>query len=254
MAGDKIDQYTFNRPAAAAEGDLLVVAIALTFAPEASVPACPGAAAVIVPPAGWTTVLADFPGGENALGDFGSGDECDRLGVYTRQVGPIGAEPATYIFDWAGGGSVSAAMVIVTLKAGGGVSGVYPAVNVAAPAVNIIAAGLGNPVTCEAPSVTTTQANTTLLAIFVARNGTWPSPPGDGLAFTTPAGMTELENEQSQLPPTNPIGMGVFYEVIPTAGATGVRTSDCDINTGNSNIFLGMGYALAIAGCGGSAP
>ena len=132
-----------------------------------------------------------------------------------------------------------------------GLVGGIPTVNIAAAAGRIIAAGVGNPTTVESPSITTTADNTLLLAIFVARNGK------AGTAFAVPAGMTDLAvavNLQTSLAPVDALGRGVFVEYLPTTITTGTRSTTCDIDvTEYANPYQGMGYALAIAGCGGTA-
>ncbi len=242
MAFASVTSLTIPTPVGTIDGDLLVAAMATTYSPTGSIATpCPGAVPVIVPPAGWTTMLADFPGGENSMGDLGSGPECDRLAVFWKIAA---SEPPTHTFDWSAGGSVSAAGFIKNFTA------VDPAtpINVAAPSALVTLQGV-NPMPVDAPSVVTTQPNCLLLCIFVARNGS-EGLPGGG-PFVAPGSMLSMVpalNLATFLPPTNPFGIAMFQEIIPTPGATGIRTATVPQNRVPPNPLQGMGYSFCVAG------
>ncbi len=247
MALDFVTTMSFATPAGVAAGDLLIVACAITYAPfEGNSPVAPGAVSVITPaiPANWDTILADFPGGTNALGDYGSGAEEDRVAFFSRIVTAAeAAVPMVHTFTWAaGGGAVSAAGFIVPFSTQ--VPTFSPSVY-GATAVTITP-NVGNPMDVTAPSMTPTEGNQLLLCVYVARNGI----PG-GTLFAVPGGMADLDPSPVNVRTfggADPLGLGAFIETV-AALPTGVRVSSTTQEDAPPNIFQGMGYSLLISGC-----
>lgn len=240
---------TLNTPAGVADGDLLVAAFAITYAPSLGTsPVAPGAVAVITPavPANWELVLADFPGGNNAMGNQGAGLEADRFAVYKRVVTAAeAAAPIAHTFTWAaGGGAVSSAGVIKAFATT--VPTFAPSVY-GATAVTITANG-GNPMNVTAPTMTPTEADQLLVTFYVARNGLNPAPGGS--TFSTPAGMANLSTPVNMRSGglSDPIGIASFVETVSPL-PTGVRVSVVTQDNVPSNPFRGMGYSILVSGC-----
>lgn len=242
-------QFVFATPGNV--GDLMVVGVAITYAPtQNGTLACP-VGAQVVPPAGWDTLLPDSPQGENDLGDLGGGAECDRLAIFTkvREAG----DGIGFVFTFGGAGAVSAAAFVKVFPQV--VPGTPPEVDVAAPAV-LITTSPGSPMDVDAPSIVTVSDATVLMVVFVSRwpfQGTGPAPS----QWTVPAGMTGVDfppsfaggQVETQGAGTAGLGIGVFVETLAVAGATGVRTSQC--SQAPEQPLRGMGYSLAISGGGG---
>lgn len=247
-----VTQIAINTPAGAVEGDLMIACVAICFFPRSisgQTDPCPAPLPIIVPPAGWTTLLADAPGGENDLGDAGDGDECDRIAVFTRVVAAV--EPPTHTFTWAPHLSSAAGFIIDIPQV---VNGITPTVDVAAPACTI-STGVSNPFDVVAPSVVTVDPDTLLLCIFESRAadfGTTPFtiPPGMSVAGFDPLLAADGANIQTQS--AAPIDLGLFIERLASSGPTGTRTSACSVfSFPPGPVFKAMGYSLAISAGGG---
>lgn len=246
MAAPQVNSLVLAVPGDAEPGKLIMVAIAITYAPELGVSGPdPGAAVVAITPAepGWDVVLSDL-NARNFLGDFGSGDEADRLAVFTRLASA--AEPASYTFNFTDG-PVSAAGAIKCFQTA---LDSYPPNVTQAAAAAIVTPNAGNPMDVEAPQLAATEAGLLLVCFFVARNGGAPAP--GGTAFTVPPGMHDLSpaiNLRTNVTPADPLGLAIFAEILAADGDTGTRTSTCDQNNAPPNPFTGMGYSCLLAGC-----
>lgn len=247
MAGQVVTETVMAKPAGLAQFQLMIAGIGMTFNPnvgETSFPTdvCPGAGALVTPPAGWVAILAD---GELPYGDLGSGNECDRLAVFAKVAGAV--EPASYTFSWAPHLAATASFIKAFTPS---VVGVPPVVNVAAVAPTITT-GVGNPLAVVAPSISPTAPASMLLCIYLARVF------GLGVPFSTPPGMMSPD---FAFDPNNvlcgnaaPLDIGLFLQVLAAAGATGTRTSQVTTIAPVGGLpFKGLGYSLALSG-GGSA-
>jgi hypothetical protein len=244
VTDDFVSELTITTPGAL-EGDLLIAAIAITFAPSLGTsPVAPGAVAVITPPAGWTTVLADYPGGDNSMGDLGDGEEQDRFAVFARVVED--PEPVDHTFTWPGAdGDVCAVGTIIPFNAV--IPGFTPTVHVAPTSVTILPNG-ANPTTVRANGVTPLEEEI-MVSFFVARNGA--EPGAGGSTFSTPGGMNDFStpiNARTTAAGTDPLGLAAFWETVSLL-PTNVRESDVTQNNAPPNLFQGMGYSIMIAGC-----
>lgn len=197
---------TINVPAATAAGDLMlaVVTSANTTAPAT--------------PSGWTKETT-------ASTSFGSGS----MTVFTRIASA--AEPASY--SWTLGG---------TFEASGAV-GTYVGVNTASP-VQVEAVGSGNSKSAQAPSVTTTAANT-LVVTALSYNAVGV------ITVTPPPGTTQ---RGAVLSPGGFFGTVAADFLQATAGATGVQAFQLQSKSPYAAATIALAPASASAITFGSAP
>jgi hypothetical protein len=162
----------------------------------------------ITPPAGWTLVGSS----NNAAATANS------LAVYQRIAGA--AEPGAYQWTFGAGVLTAAAGGIQTF------SGVDTTTTIDASS----GAATASSVTHATPSITTTVANTMLVAAHTfASSATW----------TPPAGMAEAY-DRANLVVANAAGQsieGSFGEQ-PAAGVTGTKTATASANADRGNTFI----------------
>ena len=142
-----VNTITVNKPAGVLSGDLLIAYISKTMYGVGD-----------LAPSGWTLIRTD------------SNSSCCRSGIYYKVA--TSSEPASYTWNIAG----SETYGIGTIQ-------VYRGADTTSP---INAHGATTPISgtsYQAPSITTTVADTRLVTFFVARNGT--------ATWTPPTGMTE---------------------------------------------------------------
>lgn len=251
--GDPTTSIGLAKPAGGVVGQsMYVVAIAISFQPSKGTAVNPaGNVPVITPPAGWTTVLADAPAGENAMGNLGSGAEADRLAIYTKPV-EVG-DPIGWLWSWIPSGNAGNMAFIQIFD---GAVGTPPTVDAAAAAITVSVAG-GNPIATVAPSVVTTLPDDLMLAIYMARSSDaslFAAPPGmldpnwAGGVVNNPLG--DLANITSS-PAGLPFTLAMFTEQIVAPGATGTRTTPITQNAGQQLRSAGYSLALGVAGGGG---
>jgi hypothetical protein len=134
------------------------------------------------------------------------------------------SEDATY--TWAVGTGVSGAMAIVAYRGVDLNATTWSSVNNDTAATDI-----------PAPTVTTVNDDAVLVTVHAVNPNT-----GSGTAnFTTPSGMTErYDSNLTSDGTTLRAGLGVFDNVIETAGATGTVTSTC----GDNGRYVAFSIAL----------
>ena len=189
---------TINRPAGTVSGSLLLAQIAVRG----------GTTQTITAPAGWTLVPTN--------GRVNSGVTLAQA-IYYRIAGA--AEPASY--QWTFSSSARSTGIILR----------YSGTHATTP-INVsdgLAAGSGTVIT--APTVTTTVANTRLVAFFSHANSAG--------SLTTPAGMTSRSNGNSG-GGVNGIKRRATDQAIAAIGATGNKTSTA------SNSAARAGHLVAL--------
>jgi hypothetical protein len=234
-------------PGGLIDGDLLIVAIAITFQPNLGTSPSPPEEAVVFPaiPGDWVRVLSDYPEGTGNMPIVEQLRGEDRLAIFSRVVLDASAEPATHTFEWPlTVDPVSFCAFIQPYSTG--IVNSSPSIAAAAPQVDQTF-NAGNPMDVVAPSLTALEDTERLLCFFVARNGT--SVAG-GSPFTAPPSMVDLNNPMNlQTSGTaDPLGLAAFAEDVP-AGPTGTRTATVDQAGAPPNPFRGIAYSLLIAGC-----
>ncbi len=127
--------------------------------------------------------------------------------IYYKLAGAV--EPASYTWGFN-----------ATYRAGASLS-VFRGVDPAAP-IMVSSAANGSSTSLIAPSVTTTADNAMLVAFF-------SSAASAGSPFSQPAGMTEIVDLSDGAGP-NGISFSADYELLPTTGATGTRTSTASVS------------------------
>jgi hypothetical protein len=173
---------TLMKPTQCVLNDLLVVSV---FANDDTV--------TVSAPAGWT-VLGDLSGG------LSGASSVFRATWLYHFAGA--SEPTSYTFTLSGSPSLSA-------------GGIVDYRGVANPPIDASIKELFEPASFEAPSITTTQVNDYLVAMFV--NGSSMS----GVTWTAPAGMNSAVNNSV---------IGMFDQNMPTAGATGTKQATAGVN------------------------
>lgn len=161
----------------------------------------------ITPPAGWTLV----GGSSNAAATANS------LAVYQHIAGA--AEPALY--QWTFSGSA--------LAAAGGMQ-VFSGVDTTTPIDVSAGQATGNSLNHATPSITTTVANTMLVAAHTfASSATWAPP----------AGMTEAY-DRANLNTGNAAGQSIEGSYVAQAaiGATGTKTATASANADRGNTYI----------------
>ena len=172
-------------PSTKVVGDLLVAQVAVAG----------GSGTTVSAPAGWTAV--DPAGNANANGTN------LRQAVFRHLV--AAGDPTTVSFSFSS-----------TQKASGGMAA-YGGVDAAVP-VDAWAVATGTTASMVAPSVTTSRANTRLVALFGEKTDTTVSTP--------PAGMALLWNAASTGGAASTRTRSVAYDqAVAAAGATGTRTA-----------------------------
>ncbi|MCP3933955.1 MAG: DUF5011 domain-containing protein, partial [Actinomycetia bacterium] len=188
-------------PAGVVAGDLLIAQVGYNAV----------AGSTITPPAGWNTI--------DVLSHTTKGM---MQGLYWREA--TGSEPAQYSFTLSSGKSDTAAGTIAA----------YSDVNLTSPIDAFGGQENGTSTSVVAPSITTTQAGTTLVGFFAVRD--------DG-SITPPAGMTERWDVNSNA------GVGAVGEttaegadeLLGAAGPTGTRTATAQASDGS------IGHLVALA-------
>jgi Domain of unknown function (DUF1929)/Bacterial Ig domain/Kelch motif len=189
------------KPTGTATGDVLLASVAVRGVPA------------IAAPAGWSLVRTDPRG------------TILKQAVYVKVAGAT--EPASYMWTFS-----------VSKPAAGGISA-FAGVDTASPVnasggqANLSAAAV------TAPSVTTTAANTMLVALY-------GYAPLAGL--TPPAGMTERWEIGSAPGTTNPVVSEAATALQAAAGATGTRTATA------SKAVNSVGQLVALRPGGGGPP
>lgn len=171
----------------------------------------------ITAPAGWTEIQAI---------DQESAFE-PELRVYYKVAS---SEPSTYsitIAGQGGGNNFGTATVVAFTGANTGTP-----VDVSASQRNT-----SSSTSAQCPSVTTTQADTLLVAVYLTTNN-------GASTWTPPSGMTEQLDSR-----VTPDGhaLGIATETIAASGATGTRTATSTVSAAS----LGVSIALAPSGGGG---
>jgi hypothetical protein len=190
------DSLTIIKPAGTVENDVMLANI---YAVGASTP-------TITPPSGWTLIISTVGSASNS-----------RLSTYYKVAGA--SEPANYQWTFSGGQTNQ-----------GGIS-TYYGVNTADP-IDVYG-GQANTasISYTAPSVTTTVANTTLVAGFGALAG------GSDNTVTPPSGMTECYDVGQDN--DGPACLESADVVQASAGASGTKVA-----TGQSGTNIGHLVAL----------
>ena len=181
------------RPTGTVAGDVLVAAITVRNAPT------------ITPPAGWTLVRRTVRSGSFSQA------------VFVHAVGA--GEPATNTF------TLSIARTAI------GTIAAYSGVDTANPIVANSGLGTSASTSITAPSLTTTVANTHLVAFFGTAGAIGISPP---------AGMTERIEVASPAGVANPLTATLDDQPNPASGATGTRVA----TVAASSINIGQMVAL----------
>ncbi|MEM7271833.1 MAG: hypothetical protein AAF547_02030, partial [Actinomycetota bacterium] len=197
-------------PTTVATDDLLLAHVAYSVS---------GTVGNLTPPAGWTTLT------ESAANGL-------VHGVYWRIA--TSSEPAQYGFTLSGGGTETAAGSITVYD---GVDTASP-IDVFATQTNAAAAAV------VAPSVTTTNNDATLVALW--------SVADDG-ELTAPGGMTRRINAVSDTgaAAADETLAAVTEESFGTAGATGTRTATVDATNGSIATLVALTPASGGGGGGG---
>jgi serine protease AprX len=185
-------------PADANVGDLLIAQVAYN------------ANGAIETPAGW-----------NVIDVFNHPTKPIMQGLYWRAA--TSSEPAHYSFVLTSGKADTAAGAIAA----------YSGIDLTDPIDAVAGEATGSSTSVVAPSVTTSQPDTTLIGFFTVRD--------DG-SLTPPSGMTERWDVGSAA------GVGAIGEtmaeaadeVVPTAGSTGTRTASAQASDG------GIGQLVAL--------
>lgn len=182
-------------PLGTAENDVMIAAIG--YQPNTL---------TITPPAGWTLV----GGSSNA------GATANSLAVFRRIAGP--AEPASYLWTFSGGAQAAGGMQVF--------SGADTTTPIDVSAGQATASNLNH----ATPSITTTVANTMLVAAHTfASSATW----------IPPAGMTEAY-DRANLNTNNAAGQSIegSYAAQAAIGATGAKTARASANADRGNTYL----------------
>jgi serine protease AprX len=185
-------------PADVAAGDLLIAQVAYN------------ANGSIEPPAGW-----------NVIDVFNHPTKPIMQGLYWRAA--TSAEPAHYSFALASGKSDTAVGAIAA----------YSGIDLTNPIHAVAAEATGTSTSVVAPSVTTSEPDTTLIGFFTVR---------DNGSFTPPPGTTERW-DASSASGVGAIGettAAAVDEVVAAAGATGTRTATAQASDG------GIGQLVAL--------
>ena len=200
-----VNSLTVNKPTALATGDVLLALVADRGGNTTTVSSVP---------AGWSQILAV--------------DDAANLGMnlYRKVVSNAATEATSY--TWGLSGSVRAHAVIVVFR---GVDTTTP-INVSGSQIN------GASSTYTAPSVTTTVANTMLVAFFGATNG--------GATVAAPTGMTEAFDSGTSAGP-NGLVIESAYAIQAATGATGARTSTGNSSLTNTGLLVALRPSAAIA-------
>lgn len=201
-AGDRVTSLTITKPAGVVDNDVMIAAIGYDG----------GSSVTLTPPAGWSLVRRIDNG--TAIG----------LAVYRKVALGEGAS-----YTWT---------IDLTMDMFGGIQA-YAGVDTTAP----IDAEAGQPTPISTfhstPSITTTVANTMLVASFAAKGaGTW----------TPPAGMTERYDVAS-----NNFAAEGADQVQAAAGATGVKTATSTRNGIGATDLLALKPAVVWVSCTGYA-
>ena len=189
-----VNTITVNKPAGVLSGDLLIAYISKTMYGVGD-----------LAPSGWTLIRTD------------SNSSCCRSGIYYKVA--TSSEPASYTWNIAG----SETYGIGTIQ-------VYRGADTTSP---INAHGATTPISgtsYQAPSITTTVADTRLVTFFVARNGT--------ATWTPPTGMTEAYDFRFS---TGTLTTSSANASMAAAGATGTKTATL------SSSAWGIAQIIAIA-------
>ena len=178
--GGNVTSFTLTRPASTLVTDVLITQLTVK-----------GAAVTVTQPAGWVQVLSTASPGTS-------------LTQYIYYKIATDTEPASY--TW----TISAARVVA-----GGLTACRGVTNATAALVDASGAQTQSSVngSITAPSITTTVANTMLLAFF------------GGAANTTITANTPLTNEYSLSNGGQSIADSTGYQSLASAGATGTRTA-----------------------------
>lgn len=209
-AGGTNSSLTITKPTGTVSGDVLVAAIAIR--PETL---------TITPPSGWSLVLSQA----------NTNTQANAVAVYTKVAGA--SEPTSYTWSFSAGSTGSSGGIAAFT----GVDSVTP-VNVSGGATT----GVSASVSVNAPSVTTTVANTMLVTVHADSNAnTWAPPSGMTEAFDT-----------SSVTPINDVGESVElnYLAQSSIGSTGVKTATVEQTSGSPTPDVGEGIALALTPSG----
>ncbi|MCC8977604.1 glycine-rich domain-containing protein [Bradyrhizobium acaciae] len=141
-------QVSLSKPRDAVAGDMLIASISVNG----------GAPAVVTAPSGWTLIART--------------DNDSNVGIasYYKFVGS--SEPSSYTWT-----------ISPQTRAVGGITR-YTGVDSGSP-IDVVASSTGRGISATAPSITTSQASDTVIALFAADTGTNNSP-----LFSTSTGMT----------------------------------------------------------------
>ncbi len=200
-AGGNVTSFTLTKPASTLVTDVLVAQLTVK-----------GAAITVAPPVGWMQTLST-PSPGNSLTQY----------IYYKVA--TDTEPASY--TW----SLSAARVVAAgLTTCRGVTNTAALVNASGAQTQGSVNG-----SITAPSITTTVANTMLLAFFA------------GASNTTITANTPLANQYSQNNGGQNVADSAGHQALAAAGATGTRTATVVKGTKISGSGNAVGQALALA-------
>ena len=190
-------QLTLNKPSDAAEGDLLLANVSVNG----------GYPAGITAPSGWTLAART------------DNDTNVSIATYTKVVGA--SEPSSYTWT-----------INPQARAVGGITR-YSGVDTTNP-IDVVGTSTGRGTTATAPSVTTTVASDTVVALFATNAGTTGSAP-----FSTTTGMTKAYDAKN-----TPFGPTTASEYVSqtTPGATG--TKSVTVSTGPQRDWAAQTIAL----------
>ncbi len=180
--GNAVTSVTLDRPAGTAAGDVVIAQLAIRGGTDVS---------ITIVPAGWT--LANRTNSGTDLAQF----------VYWREA--TASEPASYTWNFSPSRRATA------------IAATFRAVLASNPVDVVAGAALtSNTTSFTTPAVTTTVANTMLIAMFSVDDGT--------NSFTPPLGMTELADTASSSGP-NGVTASLAIASFAGMGNTGARTA-----------------------------
>ncbi len=189
---------TINKPTGTVSGDVMIAAI--TVRPYT---------ATITAPSGWTLIRQTSQ----------STGTTSTQATYWKAAG--GSEPTSYAFTFS-----------ASTGSAGGISTFYN-INTTNPINAENGQATASSLTHATPSVTTTVANTMLVATtsFVS-SATW----------TPPAGMTEsIDRASDGVPNVNGVSIEVSYTTKASAGSTGIKTA-----TASNNANVGVAQIVSL--------
>ena len=198
-ASSNVSAVTVPKPTSLANGHLMLAIVGDRLGNTGSISAAPS---------GWTLVQSVAASGQLSLK------------VYSRWVANAAAEPASYTWTLSSSERASAAILYF--------SGADATTPVDASAALASAAST----TYRAPSVTTTTANTMLVAVYEARNG--------NVVINPPAGLTEAFNNGASGAGPNGLALAASYATQAAVGVSGNLDSTGNISLINAGLTIAV--------------